>query len=228
MRIPPERTYTFSGERRQRVGPTGEYAANLLTMDYYRAGSRSREVTTRVETWMKRAGIGSQIRPEPIADRYYELRIKHPITGEQQNIADVGRGNSQVLPVLVGGYNLPKGSIYLVEEPEIHLHPRAQAELGDFLYDLYQNHVQVLVETHSEPLILRLQQHIACGNIPLQHVVFHYVYADPRSSTKTVKTMTTDPDGLFTDTWPEGFFNEPLEEAEKLTLIRFSKQARRS
>lgn len=222
MREPPSRTYIFSGERRQRVGPKGEYAANLLTMDYFRGGQKSREIAEKITKWMSKAGIGSDIEPELVSDRYYEIYIQHPVTHEYQNLADVGRGNSQVLPVLVGGYNLAPGSTYIVEEPEIHLHPRAQSELGSFFHELYERDVQSIVETHSEHLVISLQQLVASGSIPPEHVRVYYVYAEDER--KKVRPLNMDEDGYFTEEWPEGFFSERLEEAKKLARIRYRKE----
>lgn len=218
MRASPQRTYAFTGEKRGRIGPSGENAANIFVLDALRSGIRKLNIAEKVNNWLKKAGIASSLQMTPISDRHYEIHVKHPITGETQNLADVGYGNSQIFPVLVGGYNMPDGSAYMVEEPEIHLHPRAQSELGDFFLDLYRRGVQSIVETHSEYLILRLQQHVALGNIPSDQIRVYYVY--PEENKKVVKPLRIDKKGKFRDEWPEGFFPEKLEEARKLAKIR--------
>lgn len=223
MRVPPSRTFLFAGEKRQRVGSSGENTASILAMDAARSGSRSRDIISNVGRWLSKAGIASDLRIAPLSDRHYEIRVQHPVTKEYQNFADVGFGHSQILPVLVGGFNLEEGSTYLVEEPEIHLHPRAQAELGDFFLNLYERGVQSVVETHSEHLILRLQQHVAAGHIPADDVRFYYVYA--KGSEKNIATLTLDDQGRFHDEWPGGFFPERLQEAKNLSKIRFSREA---
>lgn len=223
MRVPPSRTYLFTGERRRRVGASGKHAASILAMDSVRTGSRSLNVAGLVRNWLKKAGIASDLRVEPISDRHYEIRVQHPFTKEYQNLADVGYGNSQVLPVLVGGFNLEAGATYMVEEPEIHLHPRAQAELGDFSLELYRRGVQSIAETHSEYLVLRLQQYVASKDIPAEHIRVYYVYAEEEQ--KKVKFLRMDSQGRFIDEWPEGFFPERLEEAKKLSKIRFQREA---
>lgn len=219
MRASPQRTYAFTGEKRGRIGPSGENAANIFALDELRSGARKLNIAKNVTSWLRKAGIASNLQMEPISDRHYEIHVKHPITGESQNLADVGYGNSQIFPVLVGGYNMEEGSIFIVEEPEIHLHPRAQAELGDFFLDLYRKGVQSIVETHSEYLILRLQQYVASGNIPYDQIRFYYVF--PSENRKVVKQLRLDKIGKFRDEWPEGFFPERLEEARKLAKIRF-------
>lgn len=223
MRVPPSRTYRFTGERRRRVGPGGEEAPGMLMMDSARGGKRSRKVLESMKQWLSGAGIASDVRIVPLSDRHYEIRVEHPITKEDQNLADVGQGVSQILPVLVAGLHLAEGSALVVEEPEIHLHPRAQAELGDFFLTLLQNGVQSIVETHSEYLVLRLLQHVASGAISPNEVSLNYVYA--RGDQKDVKRLHVDKQGRFMDEWPEGFFPERLEEAKELARIRYRRQA---
>jgi len=221
MRLAPSRTYLFTGEKRVRIGASGEYATNILAMDTSIGGSKKYKIREKVIEWLHKAGIASDLKIVPISDRHFEIRIQHPITKEFQNYADVGYGHSQIIPVLVGGYNLESGSTYLIEQPEIHLHPKAQSELGDFLLDLYRNDVQSIVETHSEHLVIRLQQYIAQGLIPPDKILFYYVYA--KNERKKIHPLRVDENGYFIDEWPEGFFTEKLEEARKLSRIRYLK-----
>src|SRR3569623_479299 len=115
-----------------------------------RRGGKTKGNPGKVVDWLSAAGIASDVRIDPLSDRYYEIHIQHPVTKEYENYADVGYGNSQVIPVLVAGYGLDSNDTLLVEEPEIHLHPKAQAELGNFFVELLEKGVQSIVETHSE------------------------------------------------------------------------------
>jgi hypothetical protein len=220
MRVPPSRTYLFTGEKRRRVGASGENAASLFVMDVGRSGRQKVKLLERTSDWLKSAGLAERLDVVPLSDRHYELRLTHPITKEKQNLSDVGYGNSQVIPVLAGGFNLPAKSTYLVEEPEIHLHPSAQAELGNFFFELYNSDVQSIVETHSEHVILRLQQFVADRQIPPDDIVFYYVRPDPDGH-KVVTQLRLDEQGKFIDEWPGGFFPQKLEEAKRLSQIRF-------
>ncbi|WP_136800020.1 AAA family ATPase [Desulfosediminicola ganghwensis] len=222
MRVPPSRSYMFSGERNRRVGSNGENAPNILMMDALRKGSKSRDIKNQVVEWLNRAGIASDIKIVNISDRYYELHIQNPVTREYQNFSDVGYGNSQIIPILVAGFNLDPNSVLMVEEPEIHLHPKAQAELGNFFLSLYSQNIQSIIETHSEHLIVRIQQHIAEGLISPEDIAIHYVY--PKNNAKFIKTIPIDENGIFTEEWPEGFFPIRLEEAKKLAKIRHFRQ----
>jgi predicted ATPase len=218
MRIPPSRLYTYSGERRNRIGAAGENAANILAMDKNRGGRKANQISVLVRDWLAQAGIASNLLIEPTSDSFYEIKIQHPQTNEVENLADVGLGNGQILPVLVGGYNLPPGFTYMVEEPEIHLHPKAQAELGSFFLDLYNKGIQSIIETHSEYLVIRLQQYVADRKISPKDI--QILYVDNDKEKKFVKVLELDDEGFFIQDWPGGFFPEKLEEAKNLAKIR--------
>ncbi|MGP2543324.1 AAA family ATPase [Yersinia sp. 2541 StPb PI] len=221
MRIPPQRSFLYSGERHSKVGIAGNNAANILAMDEIIKGKKSKGIIPKVAKWLKSAGIASDLKIVHLSDRHYEIKIQHPETKEYENYADVGYGNSQIIPVLTAGYNLSKGQALIVEEPEIHLHPRAQAELAEFILDMYREEKITIVETHSEHLILRLQQHVALGNIPKEDIVFYYSHV--MDGKKVLKKLTLDDLGVFKDEWPEGFFPQRLEEAKALARARHSK-----
>jgi hypothetical protein len=225
MRVPPERTYHQTGEGRATIGASGENWSGMLVLDSSRGGAGSKRIGTQLGTWLKSAGLASEVRLNWLSDRHYEVQIRHPISREVENLADVGQGNSQVIPVLLGGLRLSEGDLYLVEEPEIHLHPRAQAELGDFFAGLLASGVRSIVETHSEYLILRIQQHVAAGKIPPEDVAFYYSSVTQRGK-KRVGMLTLDDQARFIEPLDGGFFPQKLDEAKKLARIRESGRGR--
>ena len=92
----------------------------------------------------------------------FQILVK--IFGPPSNIMDVGYGVSQVLPILVEALSSPDRQTFLMQQPEVHLHPRAQAELGSFLAALAKNSKKrFLVETHSDSLIDRLRMEVRAG-----------------------------------------------------------------
>jgi len=214
MRLPPERTYVNSGVSGRKIGADGSGWPSVLALE----PPRRRPVRAIIGKWMREAGIAESVSVSWLTDRHYEIVVTNPSTGETENIADVGQGTSQVLPVIVGAARLGRGDIFIVEEPEIHLHPRAQAALGDFFADLTGRGVQSLVETHSEYLLLRLQQKIASGELDPAAVVFYYVYSD--RGAKTVTKLTLDENASFGDQLVGGFFPQRIEEARKLVQAR--------
>jgi len=214
FRKAPERTNLFSGESPTTVGMDGAKAIDILASDYLRRGRKKKKLLNPIIRWLRSAEIATDIKVRVLSDRHYEMLVRHPVTGEFQNLADVGYGSSQVLPVIAAGYNLVPGSTFIVEQPEIHLHPKAQAELGTFLAGLYERNIQCIVETHSEHLILRLQKHVATGLIRPRDIIVYFVYA--RGRKKEVTQLTIGEDGIFKEKWPRGFFEERLQEVTEL------------
>jgi predicted ATPase len=123
---------------------------------------------------------------------------------------DVGFGIGQVLPILFEAVVSKKKHI-CVEQPEIHLHPRLQANLADLFIDSVKTgENQWIIETHSEAIMLRIQRRIREGIIPKEMVSVMYV--DVGESGAQVTHIGLDDDGDFTTVWPEGFFEERMNE----------------
>ncbi|QBJ63528.1 AAA family ATPase [Pseudoalteromonas sp. DL-6] len=123
---------------------------------------------------------------------------------------DVGFGIGQVLPIIFEAVVSDKNSI-CVEQPEIHLHPRLQAHLADLFIDSVESGKnQWIVETHSEALMLRIQRRIREKRISKEMI--SVLYVDVGETGAQVTRISLDDDGDFTTAWPEGFFEERLNE----------------
>ncbi|MBI1832856.1 MAG: DUF3696 domain-containing protein, partial [Planctomycetes bacterium] len=130
------------------------------------------------------------------------------------NIAGMGEGVSQILPIIACTLFGARDDCLLVEQPEIHLHPALQAELGDLFIDVSQNgHRQILVETHSEHLVLRIRRRIAEGKLSPDQVAILFV--EKQGGESTVRRLDLNCRGHFSD-WPKGFFDEAYQEAMAL------------
>jgi len=216
FRSRPERTYSFSGESPSSVGATGDKCIDILASDQSRRKGKRKNIAQQVTNWLQQSEIAKRIVVFPLTDRHFEIYVSHIHTGEEVNIADAGFGISQILPILVAGYFIPSNSTFIIEEPEIHLHPKAQSEIGTFLYEVYKKNVQIFVETHSEHLLLRLQRHIASGDLSPKDVNVFYIYTDEKGKGKIDKLIPIGEDGYFSEEWPQGFFPERLREAEQI------------
>ena len=124
--------------------------------------------------WVKHLKLADSLDVRDIAKRLnlFQVQVtgagRFPSTrGTTANLADVGFGVSQVLPVLVQGLLMRPGGVYLVQQPEIHLHPDAQAGLADFFIYLASYGIITIVETHSEYLLLRIRRRLAEGAPPI-------------------------------------------------------------
>jgi predicted ATPase len=125
------------------------------------------------------------------------------------SIADVGFGVSQIIPVLVALRVAEDGRLVYLEEPEIHLHPRAQVRLADILADAAKRGVRVVAETHSSLLLRAVQTLVAKGELAADLVRLHWFSRDNVGVTH-VKSVVPDENGAFGD-WPEDFGDVNLQ-----------------
>lgn len=216
FRKEPERTHSFSGETPSSVGVTGDKYIDIIASDESKRRGKKLNILLNISKWMKAAGIASEINLIPFSERHFEIWLKHIHTNQVVNIADAGYGCSQILPILVAGYNVPQNGILSIAQPEIHLHPKAEAELGTFIFGISQKPVQIFIETHSVNLLLRLQSHVASGELNAKDINVFNLYSEEKSKNIICKLIPLGQDGYFTEKWPKGFFPERLEEAKRL------------
>lgn len=154
-------------------------------------------------------------------ERLFELVLfdKRSVTAVSHR--DVGIGISQILPVLVNAY-ASSNKMIAIEQPELHLHPALQAELGDVLIEsaLGENRNTFILETHSEHLILRIMRRIresskGQGNLPaIKPSDVSIIYVEPMQYGKgsMLRFLELDDEGELLDSWPGGFFEEGFRE----------------
>ena len=132
---------------------------------------------------------------------------------------EIGTGVSQLMPLVVAAVT-QKSGLVACEQPELHLHPRVQVAIGDLLSQNTE-HVNYLIETHSEHLILRLRRRIrqnTDNELPVGLKAFSHNevvinYLEPSKDGVQVRRIRMDEDGEFRQPWPNGFFHERLDEA---------------
>ena len=140
--------------------------------------------------------------------RYGALQLIENSSGTRVSFEDVGVGLSQLLPILAQmTFFKMENPTLAIEQPELHLHPRMQAELMDLLIETseFSNNwsKKILLETHSEPMLMRLQKRIREGKIDKSYVSVAYVEAGVNGS--EIKMMELNDDGSFKDRWPVSF-----------------------
>ena len=170
------------------------------------------ELYSALETLKEKEATLTNIQELTLIDRRSETIVSH---------RDVGIGVSQVLPVLVGAY-AAKNQIIAIEQPEIHLHPALQADLGDvFLHSaLGENRNRFLIETHSEHLLLRIMRRMrqtAAGELPegipkIQPKDVMVLFVEPDGPRSIIREMPLNEYGDLVKAWPGGFFEEGLRE----------------
>ena len=193
------------------VGKLGENTIPVLA--HIQSDHEYSESMEKIRFWQKKFGLTESVAAlvEGKEATNFSLKVKNETTGIQSRIVDVGFGLNQLFPVIVQCFYAPKGSLILIEQPEAHLHPRYQADVADFLIDVIDYGNRVMVETHSEHLLLRLQRRIAEKKISSKYVNFNYFDLDSKG-TKTSE-MRVDENGYFIGAIPEGFFEEGFQEA---------------
>lgn len=154
-------------------------------------------------------------------DRVVELIMMDRRSNTMVSHRDVGIGVSQVLPVLVGAY-AASDQIITIEQPEIHLHPALQADLGDVFIEsaLGNGGNTFLIETHSEHLLLRIMRRMReteSGDLPegvpeVKPEDVCVLFVQPKGASSVVRQLELDEEGQLLDPWPGGFFEEGFRE----------------
>ncbi len=163
LRPKPERTFVFDAQRIKDWQSSG-----LKGYLRYLQGHVDHSVTETINQWLRDFGLCHHVRPELhytsgdqalVASVYiYESEEE----SSRRDLIDVGFGLSQVLPVVIQSLVADSGSTLLIEQPELHLHPSAQATLADLLVDcVNRRKARFVLETHSEHMLLRLQRRVA-------------------------------------------------------------------
>jgi predicted ATPase len=210
----PKRFYSWSGEKPQDVGRRGENTiAALLT-----ARKQDPEIEIKIAHWLKEMGLIDDFKVDLIApeQRLYQASVRIAPGGTYCPITDVGFGVSQILPVLVLCYYVPKGSTIIFEQPEIHLHPSAQQKLADVFIDVIKHReLQIIIESHSEHLLHRLQRRIAETELALDQAALYFCQME-NDGASSLTSLELDEFGNITN-WPEDFFGNEMEDLVAMT-----------
>jgi hypothetical protein len=208
FRRPPSRWYMHSGSSPKDVGLDGGQLPDLLL--------RKPKLRREVDVWLERLGVGYSVKIKRVGGTksdLFSLRLVDKRRGTPVTVAltDVGFGLSQILPFVVQCL-ASQNRIISIEQPEVHIHPRLQAELGDLLATAIRKPYghQFLVETHSEHLVLRMQKLVRQKQLTPEEISIIYVTRGETGS--RLKRLRLNEDGRLVDDWPGGFFPERLRE----------------
>lgn len=228
LRDNPERSYNFSGEIPPDVGVKGTIAINALLAAKDRKlqkgfKNKTEPFESLIARWLRDMGLIYNFRVTPIADgrKEHEVKVKINKDSPEVLITDVGSGISQILPVIVQCfYVMPKSTI-IFEQPEIHLHPSVQSHLGDLFIETIKSRengkdrdIQVIVESHSEHLIRRIQRRIAEGIINPTEVAIYFVHQ--QNGQAKLEELQIDLFGNITN-WPDDFFGNDIDDLAAMT-----------
>ena len=211
VRSAPLRTYRKSAEPPRDVGRDGQLAPELL----YR--ERDGDTLIRVNTWLAELGYGA-LEFRDAGDEYFQVLVR-PERGVEVNLAHTGAGLAQLLPILVQGATAPGGATLIAQQPEIHLNPAQQCVATDFLIETAKAGKRVVIETHSEHVLLRLRRRIAEDKIDADDVALYYV--DSNAGRSSVRRVAIEANGAIErNEWPRAFFAEQLDDSFALALAQ--------
>ena len=220
LREPPRHNYAYGGEHPKGVGRYGEQAIAALLSGRIQLLS----IDEQILKWLQRLELidSYRLQADPDGDRDYEFRLRQYTDGPEVRLTDIGLGVFQILPTLALCYYVPEGSILILEQPEAYLHPKAQADLTDVLIDVVKNrNIQIILETHSEHLLSRLQRRIAEEEIPAADTALYFCQVNDGIS--EIERLNMDKYGNITN-WPQDFFGDVTGELIKKTKVEMQRR----
>lgn len=216
------------------VGSKGELTAAVLHLNRLRRvqtldplkfeeGSFSDAVASSdnlgdaVVKWLRYLGVAEDVITSEQGKLGHELRVKTHGLQEFQDLTNVGVGVSQVLPIIVTCLLAEKGSMTVLEQPELHLHPAVQARLADFFIAMLLTDRQVILETHSEHLIERLRLRIVEDMTNRILDCSRIMFFENEGGNVAIRDVNINEFGALPD-WPKGFFDQSQIASEHIVL----------
>ncbi|MAC39549.1 MAG: hypothetical protein CMH93_08510, partial [Oceanicaulis sp.] len=227
LRQYPQRDYLWTRSRPTDVGQRGEKAIDAILAATESKETRNLKYKAKhksfqemVAFWLKEMGLIEEFKVEEIAPNSsrWQARVRTRKNASEVLLTDVGFGISQVLPVVTLLQYVPEGATVILEQPEIHLHPLAQAALADVIIQAATHrNVQVILESHSEHLLLRLQRRIAEDVISSNDVRLYF--CDAPKGKSEITELEVDLMGNIKN-WPDRFMGDAFNEAAQAELAR--------
>lgn len=235
LREYPKRLYLWSGEVPEHVGARGDRAIEAILAAgersfTWRAKQRSKRLPELVAERLRSMGLIHSFQVKSLGKHRneYEVLVRTSPKLPEVKLTDVGFGVSQVLPVIVECFYVPRRSIVIFEQPEIHLHPSVQADLADLFVDAIRareggsaRDCQFVIESHSEHFLRRLQRRIAEGELAAEDAALYFVHTDEGNA--RVEELDVDAYGNIRN-WPERFFGDEMADL----VARAEAQAKRA
>ncbi|MEL6036901.1 MAG: AAA family ATPase [Methanothrix soehngenii] len=212
LRGNPERDYKKTSTGPRFPGTFEIYAASIIHKWQATQDPRLHALGAALEvlglTWKVGARAIDDVSFEVMVGRLIHKKIDD--SNDMVSIADVGFGLSQTLPVLVALLAAEPGQLVYIEQPEIHLHPKAQMAMAQILAEAANRGVRVVVETHSSMLLLGVQSLVAEGKLSPDKVKLHWFKRRPEDGVTEVSSADLDKAGAFGD-WPEDFSSAEMD-----------------
>ncbi|MCE2403179.1 DUF3696 domain-containing protein [Candidatus Poribacteria bacterium] len=231
-RAHPQRHYHWEGSHPTDIGHWGDKMIDALlsarvdlkTIQY---DEEHVSIEEKISEWLREMDLAYSFSLERIETRDgkdYDVLVQKSPESAKVALADMGYGLSQFLPVLVHCYYAPVGSTLILEQPGIHLHPMVQSQLADLLIEVVnERKLQILVESHSEHLLTRLQRRIAEEKISSDQTALYFCRNDEGVS--NIERLKMDEFGNI-ENWPENFFGNEMGDLFAMTDAQRERQKR--
>lgn len=208
QREKPDLARSYESTTFKNVGMDGHntrflYEANKnVKIDGYGDGET---LQTLCNTWVcDKMGLAKNMDVQRDSNKLYRTIITN-IEGLSVDLCQMGFGLSQILPIVVQGLLLHQGETLIVEDPDVHMHPKVQALLVDFFIDLVKHGRKVVIETHSDHIVTRLRRRIADGTVRKEDVNLSFVENSENGS--EYRFIDMESDGSFLNELPKGFLD---------------------
>jgi predicted ATPase len=218
LRGNPERIYQVTAVGQEFPGVFDNYVASIITFWQSGESPNGKENLDRLNYYLDLLQLTTNIEATQLDDTQVEIKVgRLPCAKDNGNqnrpqdmvsIADVGFGVSQTLPVLVALIMADPGQLVYIEQPEIHLHPKATIAIAQAFADAAKRGVKVVVETHSELFLTGVQSLVAEDYLPSELVRLNWFTRRSDGTTK-IDSANLDNLGRFGD-WPEDFADTAL------------------
>ena len=230
-RVHPQRHYHWAGTHPKELSVWGDKAIDALLSARLRQLKTSNKETgmpieEKISEWLQKMDLAHSFSlglSGSLEDNNYEVRIRKSPNSAQVTLADMGHGLADLLPLLVHCYYVPEGSTVILEQPGVHLHPMAQAQLADLFLDVIaERNLQILVESHSEYLLTRLQRRIAEKKIAEDKMALYFCRNNDGAS--TIEQLEVNESGDIKN-WPENFFGDVMGDMFAMTDTQVKQMA---
>lgn len=210
-------------DENNKFGTNGKYVfsyfeqnkSNLIDESLIIKEADSYTLDSQVAYWLNYI-LGINLRINTVKITASQVKVSYSSEG-LENISpfNLGAGNSYLAKIVIMALSCKKGNILIIENPEIHLHPKAQAKFGDFIAFISSKNIQIILETHSEHIINKTRFNIFKKNLSSADTVIHY---KPTYKDEFINLYINE-NGHFIDIkekkeveFPLGFFDSTLDE----------------
>lgn len=230
-RVHPQRLYNWEGGDPESIGQWGDKTIDALLSARVNEQTTSHKgeavgIEKRISAWLRKMELAYSfsLARTVRGSNNFDVRIQKSPDSAKVTLPDMGYGLSQFLPVLVLCYYAPEGSTLILEQPGIHLHPKIQSQLVDLLIEVVtERNLQILIESHSEHLLNRLQRRVAEEKIGADLTALYFCRNEEGVS--AIERLEMDELGNIAN-WPENFFGDEMGDLFAMTEAQRERQKR--